>query len=81
MTGNLAIHGGPRTIPDGLIQPWPHVTASDREAIAEVLASEKITEQQRIQSEGLAKEWVSCSGVKSHQIYTNVVKSNHIYTM
>ena len=24
---------------------------------------------------------VSCSGVKSHQIYTNVVKSNHIYTM
>ncbi len=26
-------------------------------------------------------ERVSCSGVKSHQIYTNVVKSNHIYTM
>ena len=64
MTGNLAIHGGPRTIPDGLIQPWPHVTASDREAIAEVLASEKITEQQRIQSEGLAKEWAEYMGVR-----------------
>ena len=28
-----------------------------------------------------AQQGVSCSGVKSHQIYTNVVKSDHIYTM
>jgi len=64
MKANLAINGGSRTIPDGLIQPWPHVTESDREAIAAVIASEKITEQQRVQSEGLAKEWAEYMGVR-----------------
>ncbi|MDE0682330.1 MAG: DegT/DnrJ/EryC1/StrS family aminotransferase, partial [Candidatus Poribacteria bacterium] len=64
MAGKLAIHGGKRTIPDGLIQPWPEVTKSDRDAIAEVIASERITEQQRIQSEGLAQEWAEYMGVQ-----------------
>ena len=64
MAAKLAIHGGKRTIPDGLIQPWPEVTESDRDAIAEVIASERITEQQQIQSEGLAKEWAEYMGVR-----------------
>ena len=41
MAEKLAIHGGKRIIPDGLIQPWPQVTKSDRDAIAEVIASDK----------------------------------------
>ena len=64
MAEKLAIHGGKRTIPDGLIQPWPQVTESDRDAISEVIASDKITEQQRIQSEGLTKEWTEYMGVR-----------------
>ena len=64
MAANLAICGGKRTVPDGLIQPWPQVTQSDRDAIAEVIASEKITEQQRVQSEGLASEWAEYMGVQ-----------------
>ncbi len=56
MAAKLAIYGGKGTVPDGLIQPWPQVTPSDKDAIAKVMASEKITEQQRIQSEGLAKD-------------------------
>lgn len=64
MQSKLAIHGGQRTVPDGFIQPWPQVTDADRVAIAEVLASEKITEQQRIQSEGLAQEWAEYMGVR-----------------
>ena len=64
MAAQLAISGGKKTVPDGLIQPWPQVTESDRAAIAEVIASERITEQQRIQSEGLAKEWAEYMGVQ-----------------
>ena len=64
MQDKLAIHGGPRTVPHGFIQPWPQVTDADRAAIAEVLATEKITEQQRIQSEGLAQEWAAYMGVR-----------------
>ena len=64
MAAKLAIYGGKGTVPDGLIQPWPEVTQSDRDAIAEVIASEKITEQQRIQSEGLANEWAEYMGIE-----------------
>ncbi len=64
MAAKLAIYGGKGTVPDGLIQPWPQVTLSDKDAIAEVMASEKITEQQRIQSEGLAKEWAEYMSVQ-----------------
>lgn len=64
MAAELAIYGGNPTVPDGLIQPWPTVTQSDKDAVAEVLASEKITEQQRIQSEGLAQEWADYMGVQ-----------------
>ena len=64
MQEKLAIHGGPRTVPHGFIQPWPQVTDADKAAIAEVLAAEKITEQQRIQSEGLAQEWAAYMGVR-----------------
>ena len=62
MAAKLAISGGKKTVPDGLIQPWPEVTQADRDAIAEVIASERITEQQRIQSEGIAKEWAEYMG-------------------
>ena len=64
MAAKLAISGGKKTIPDGLIQPWPQVTDADRDAIAEVIASERITEQQRVQSEGLATEWAEYMGVR-----------------
>ena len=64
MSAKLAIHGGKRSVPNGIIKPWPEVTDADRDAIAEVIASERITEQQRIQSEGLASEWAEYMGVR-----------------
>ena len=64
MAAKLAIHGGKQTVPNGIIKPWPQVTDADRDAIAEVIASERITEQQRVQSEGLAREWAEYMGVR-----------------
>ena len=64
MSEQLAVHGGKRTVPEGFVQPWPHVTEADQKAVMDVFKSDRITEQQRIQSEGLTKEWAEYMGVK-----------------
>lgn len=64
MAEQLALRGGTRTVPEGSIKPWPEVTEADREAVLEVLDTPRITDQQRIQSEGLAREWAEYMGVK-----------------
>jgi len=33
----LAINGGPKVVPDGLIKPWPHITDEDRQAVMDAL--------------------------------------------
>ena len=33
----LAINGGPRVVPEGLIKPWPHITDEDRQAVMDAL--------------------------------------------
>jgi dTDP-4-amino-4,6-dideoxygalactose transaminase len=64
MAEKLAIKGGDRTVPQGFIKPWPHVTDADLKAVTEVLTTARINEQQNIQSGGLAKEWAEYMGVK-----------------
>jgi len=64
MSAPLALRGGTRTVPDGFIQPWPHVTDADRAAVLEALNAPKITDQQRVQSEALAREWAEYMGAK-----------------
>ena len=64
MAEKLAMNGGKRTVPPGIIHPWPQVTDADREAVAEVLSVANIQEQQKIQSEALAKEWAEYMGMK-----------------
>ena len=64
MSEKLALHDGERTVPEGLVQPWPHVTEADQQAVMDVFESARITEQQRIQSECLTTEWAEYMGVK-----------------
>ena len=64
MAEKLAIVGGERIVPEGFIKPWPYLTEDDKEAVQAVLATERITEQQRIQAEGLAQEWAKYMGVE-----------------
>jgi len=70
MSDQLALCGGKRTVPEGLIRPWPHVTEADRKAVMDVLETPTSvgppgeTNQQRLQSEGLAAEWAEYMGVK-----------------
>lgn len=64
MPEQLAIHGGKPTVPEGTIKPWPHITDADRQAVMEVLSSDSINEQRKIQSEALSQEWAAYVGRK-----------------
>ncbi|MBD3183767.1 DegT/DnrJ/EryC1/StrS family aminotransferase [Candidatus Poribacteria bacterium] len=64
MAEKLALKGGKKTVPADMIHPWPEVTDEDRKAVAEVLTVADIQEQQKIQSESLAKEWADYMGMK-----------------
>ena len=64
MSEQLAIHGGQPTIPEGAIKPWPYITDADRQAVMEVLSSDSINEQRKIQSEALSQEWAAYVGRK-----------------
>lgn len=64
MSEKLAIKGGNRTVPQGIIKPWPEVIEEDKQAVIEVLNVASMQDQQRIQSEGLAKEWADYMGMK-----------------
>ena len=64
MPEQLAIHGGKPTVPEGTIKPWPHITDADRQAVMDVLSSDSINEQRKIQSEALSQEWAAYVGRK-----------------
>jgi len=64
MAVKLATKGGPRTVPEGMVKPYPQITDADRQAVMEVLQCENLGEQRRIQAESLAKEWAEWLGVK-----------------
>jgi len=70
MSEKLAVHGGSRTIPEGLIRPWPHVTQADKDAVRAVLDAPNFSAQQQVQAQGLAREWADYVGV-AHCIPVN----------
>jgi len=64
MSEKPAILGGKRSVPEGFIKPWPHVTDEDRKAVMAVLEAPRFAAQQQVQFEGLAEEWADYMGVK-----------------
>jgi dTDP-4-amino-4,6-dideoxygalactose transaminase len=70
MSDQLAVHGGERTVPEGFVKPWPHITDADREAVMAVLDAPSFAAQQKVQSDGIAQDWADYMGVK-HCIPTN----------
>ncbi len=60
----LALLGGEPVVPEGFIKPWPQVTEADREAVLQVLNAPNFAAQQKIQSDGIAREWADYMGVK-----------------
>ncbi len=64
MKGNLAIHGGPRTVPNGLKKRWPEITQEDKQAVLGVLERGILTGVHGPEAVGLERDWAAFTGSK-----------------
>ena len=61
----LAVKGGPKTVPDGLIvETWPIITQDDEKAVLRALHSGKLSGVDGPETVALQKEWADYVGVK-----------------
>jgi perosamine synthetase len=66
MTTNsqLAIHGGPKSVPDGLKKSWPEITPEDKAAVLAVLERKVLSGVHGPEAVGLEAEWAQYTGSK-----------------
>lgn len=64
MKGRLAIHGGPRTVPEGLVKRWPEITQADKDAVLAVLERGVFTGVHSPEVTGLERDWAEFTGSK-----------------
>jgi dTDP-4-amino-4,6-dideoxygalactose transaminase len=62
MKSRLAIHGGPRTVPEGLKQKWPQITQEDKDAVLAVLERGILSGVHGPEATGLEREWAEFTG-------------------
>ena len=64
MAEKLAMKGGPRAVPAGMVKTWPPLTAADRKAVLAVFDSNVLHGTSAPQAVALQKEWAEYIGVK-----------------
>jgi dTDP-4-amino-4,6-dideoxygalactose transaminase len=64
MKSKLALHGGPRTVPDGLKKRWPEITQEDKDAVLAVLDRNVLTGVFGPEASGLERDWAAFTGSK-----------------
>jgi dTDP-4-amino-4,6-dideoxygalactose transaminase len=60
----LAALGGPKTVPDGMIKPWPWITDEDRSAVMQALEQASPWTYPARNVTALEKEWAEYTGMK-----------------
>jgi len=60
----LAIFGGPKTVPSGMVKTWPPLTQADRKAVMSVFDSNILHGTSAPQALALQEEWAKYVGVK-----------------
>jgi dTDP-4-amino-4,6-dideoxygalactose transaminase len=64
MKSKLALHGGPRTVPDCLKKRWPEITQEDKDAVLAVLDRNVLTGVFGPEASGLERDWAAFTGSK-----------------
>ena len=70
MAEELAMQGGPRTVPAGTVKSWPPVTEEDKEAVLSVFDSNVFHGAAAPQAVALQEEWAEYIGTK-YALVTN----------
>jgi dTDP-4-amino-4,6-dideoxygalactose transaminase len=60
----LAIHSGPKTVPDGLKKSWPEITPEDKTAVLAVLDRNVLSGVYGPEAVALEAEWAAYTGSK-----------------
>jgi len=58
----LALYGGARAVPEGLVQPWPEIRPEDRAAVLRVLDRGVLWGAQAPEAQALEQEWAAWVG-------------------
>src|SRR5512141_810956 len=75
--GKLAIHGGPKSVPDGLKKKWPEITQEDKEAVMGVLDRGILTGVHGPEATGLERDWATFTGSKHVLSYNSGTAAIH----
>jgi len=70
MSEELAVRGGPKTVPDGMIKRWPPITEEDKKAVLAVFDSNVFHGTAAPQAVALQEEWAEYVGTK-YALVTN----------
>jgi perosamine synthetase len=62
MRGTLALHGGQRTVPEGLKKRWPDITPEDKDAVMAVLDRGILTGVHGPEAMALEQDWAQFTG-------------------
>src|SRR5574340_791438 len=64
MAGKLALEGGPREVPEGMVKSWPPITEEDKQAVLGVMDSDSLHGTGAPQAVAFQKEWAEYVGAK-----------------
>jgi len=64
MAQQLAIEGGPGTVPDGMVKSWPPITEEDKQAVLAVMDSDHLHGTGAPQAIAFQEEWAKYVGAK-----------------
>jgi len=59
----LALFGGPRAVPEGLVKPWPEIRQEDKDAVMRVLDEGRLNGASAPEISALQKEWAEWEGM------------------
>jgi dTDP-4-amino-4,6-dideoxygalactose transaminase len=62
MSEQLALFGGPRSVPEGLKRPWPEITQGDKDAVLAVLERRVLAGVYAPEATALEQEWAEFTG-------------------
>ena len=77
MKSRLAIHGGPRTVPEGLKRRWPEITQEDKDAVMAVLERGILSGVHGPEATGLEREWAEFTGSAHVLSFNSVTAALH----
>lgn len=74
----LALEGGPRVVPEGLVQSWPPLTQADREAVLAVFDSGHLHGTSAPKALELQEKWAAYCGTKYALVTNSGTASLHM---